>query len=140
MRAMALPTLEQLIEAGSTSFPGLVGLEIDRVGDGVVSAHLDLRPAHLAPNGYLHAGALVTLADTACGYGCVLSLPPGAAGFTTIELKVNFRAIARRYAAHWFRGKLSTGRRGSCATSATHPGAITPRHGPRAMSTPAARA
>ena len=95
MRAMALPTLEQLIEAGGTSFPGLVGLEIDRAGAGVVSAHLDLRPAHLAPNGYLHAGALVTLADTACGYGCVLSLPPGAARFTTIELKVNFLATAR---------------------------------------------
>ncbi len=31
----------------------------------------------MAPNGYLHAGAVVALADTACGYGCILSLPEG---------------------------------------------------------------
>jgi 1,4-dihydroxy-2-naphthoyl-CoA hydrolase len=34
----------------------------------------------------------VTLADTASGYGCVASLPEGATGFTTIELKANFLA------------------------------------------------
>jgi 1,4-dihydroxy-2-naphthoyl-CoA hydrolase len=33
---------------------------------------------------------VVTLADTACGYGCLASLPGTAAGFTTIELKANF--------------------------------------------------
>jgi uncharacterized protein (TIGR00369 family) len=48
----------------------------------------------MAPNGYLHAGTVVTLADTACGYGCVLSLPDGATGFTTIELKTNFLRTA----------------------------------------------
>jgi len=45
---------------------------------------------HMAPNGYLHAGTVVTLADTACGYGCVISKPDTATGFTTIELKTNF--------------------------------------------------
>lgn len=44
---------------------------------------------HHAPNGYLHAGAIVTLADTACGYGALASLPELATGFTTIELKSN---------------------------------------------------
>lgn len=44
---------------------------------------------HHAGNGYLHAGALVTLADTACGYGALAGLPDGAEGFTTIELKSN---------------------------------------------------
>jgi 1,4-dihydroxy-2-naphthoyl-CoA hydrolase len=43
----------------------------------------------MAPNGYLHAGSVVTLADTSAGYGCVANLPPGAVGFTTIELKSN---------------------------------------------------
>ena len=43
-----------------------------------------------APHGYLHGGAVVALADTACGYGCVASLPEGATGFTTIELKANY--------------------------------------------------
>jgi 1,4-dihydroxy-2-naphthoyl-CoA hydrolase len=43
----------------------------------------------MAPNGYLHAGTVVTLADTSCGYGCYATLPEGASGFTTIELKSN---------------------------------------------------
>ena len=34
------------------------------------------------------------LADTVCGYGCFASLPAGAAGFTTIELKTNFLGTA----------------------------------------------
>jgi 1,4-dihydroxy-2-naphthoyl-CoA hydrolase len=83
-------TLAQLRDAGTSRFPGLVGVEIDDAADGVVHARLPLRQAHMAPNGYLHAGAVVTLADTACGYGCILSLPEGAVGFTTIELKTNF--------------------------------------------------
>jgi uncharacterized protein (TIGR00369 family) len=38
---------------------------------------------------------VVTLADTAAGYGCFASLPEGATGFTTIELKANFLGTAR---------------------------------------------
>ncbi len=59
-----------------------------------VEAVLVVRAAHLAPNGYLHAGTAVTLADTACGYGCLASLPKGKSGFTTIELKTNHLATA----------------------------------------------
>ena len=83
-------TLAQLNEAGKSVFPGLVGVEIDDVADGVVHARLALRDEHMAPNGYLHAAAVIALADTACGYGCILSLPEGGIGFTTIELKTNF--------------------------------------------------
>ena len=83
-------TLAQLNEAGSRLFPGLLGIEVDDVADGVVQARLGVQEKHLAPNGFLHAGAVVALADTACGYGCILSLPEGATGFTTIELKTNF--------------------------------------------------
>ena len=43
----------------------------------------------MAPNGYLHAGTIVTLADTVSGYGCIANLPADAVGFTTIELKSN---------------------------------------------------
>ena len=87
-------TLAQLNEAGKSVFPGLVGVEIDDVADGVVHAKLPLRDEHMAPNGYLHAAAVIALADTACGYGCILSLPEGGIGFTTIELKTNFLATA----------------------------------------------
>ena len=61
---------------------------------GRVEAEFDVEPHHLAPNGYLHAGSIVTLADTACGYGARTVLPDGAVGFTTIELKSNFLGTA----------------------------------------------
>jgi 1,4-dihydroxy-2-naphthoyl-CoA hydrolase len=76
--------------AGKGFLPEFIGLVVNDVGKGFLNAELTLRQDHLAPNGYLHAGTVVTLADTACGYGCVASLPEGATGFTTIELKSNF--------------------------------------------------
>jgi uncharacterized protein (TIGR00369 family) len=88
-------TAEELRERGESFFPGHVGVAFDRLEDGEVDAWLELQDHHLAPNGYLHAGAVVTLADTACGYGCILGLPEGAIGFTTVELKTNFLATAR---------------------------------------------
>jgi len=63
--------------------------------DGHVVLRLPVRQDLLAPNGYLHAGTVVTLADTACGYGCFAYLPEGGTGFTTIELKTNFLGTAR---------------------------------------------
>jgi 1,4-dihydroxy-2-naphthoyl-CoA hydrolase len=48
----------------------------------------------MAPNGFLHAGTVVTLADTLAGYGCKANLPSGAVGFTTIELKSNHLGTA----------------------------------------------
>jgi 1,4-dihydroxy-2-naphthoyl-CoA hydrolase len=89
-------TLEQLRQAGESRFPGLVGVDVAEAEDGFVRARLELRDEHHAPNGFLHAGAVVTLADTACGYGCILSLPEGTAGFTTIELKSNFVRTAQK--------------------------------------------
>jgi uncharacterized protein (TIGR00369 family) len=88
-------SLAQLREAGSQHLPGLLGIDVYEAGDGVARARLDLGERHWAPNGYLHAGTVVTLADTACGYGCILSLPDDATGFTTIELKTNFLRSAQ---------------------------------------------
>ena len=86
---------EDFREAGRGAFPGLLGVELEDIREGSATMRLPLRPDHLAPNGFLHAGAVVGLADTACGYGCVASLPEGAVGFTTVELKSNFLATAR---------------------------------------------
>jgi 1,4-dihydroxy-2-naphthoyl-CoA hydrolase len=83
-------TLTQLREAGSQHLPGLIGIDVYEAGGGLARARVELDERHWAPNGYLHAGTVVSLADTACGYGCILSLPEGATGFTTIELKTNF--------------------------------------------------
>jgi uncharacterized protein (TIGR00369 family) len=82
-------------EAGRHFFPGLVGLEVTELEHGRAAGSLVVEEQHLAPNGYLHAGAVVALADTVCGYGCVASLPDGRSGFTTIELKTNFLGTAR---------------------------------------------
>jgi 1,4-dihydroxy-2-naphthoyl-CoA hydrolase len=88
-------TLAQLQEAGSEYLPGLLGIEFDGFEDGVVRARLTLEQKHFAPNGYVHAAAVIALADTAAGYGCLLTLPEGGTGFTTIELKTNFLRSAR---------------------------------------------
>jgi 1,4-dihydroxy-2-naphthoyl-CoA hydrolase len=88
-------TLAQLNEAGASLFPGHIGVEIQTVEDGIVRGRMELADRHLAPNGYLHAAAVIGLADTACGYGCILSLPEGGIGFTTIELKTNFLRSVR---------------------------------------------
>lgn len=86
--------LEAFKELGRNRFPGLLGIEVDAIERGRVRMLLPLRDELLAPNGYLHAGVLVGLADSACGYGCIASLPEGAYGFTTIELKTNFLGTA----------------------------------------------
>jgi uncharacterized protein (TIGR00369 family) len=70
--------------------PGLFGLELIGIEHGSAEVRMDVRPEFLAPNDFLHAGAVVTLADSACGMGCITSLPAGVAGFTTVELKSNF--------------------------------------------------
>ncbi len=86
---------EQLNEVGRGLLPGLIGIEILAAERGSVSARLAVGRQHLAPNGYLHAGTVVAVADTACGYGCMASLPDRAIGFTTVELKTNFLGTAR---------------------------------------------
>ena len=86
------PTPEDFEQLGREALPGHLGIRIDSVEPGAVRSRLDVTPAHMAPNGYLHAGTVVALADTSCGYGCLASLPPGASGFTTVELKTNFLA------------------------------------------------
>lgn len=79
-----------LRRASEGTLPGHMGLELIDIGEGSARMRCEIRSFHLAPNGYLHAGAVITLADTAAGFGCVGNFPDGATGFTTIELKSNF--------------------------------------------------
>jgi uncharacterized protein (TIGR00369 family) len=75
--------------------PGELGLEWQEVTGGHTAGRFTVRRAHMAPNGFMHAASVIALVDTACGYGCVASLPEGATGFTTIELKTNFLGTAK---------------------------------------------
>jgi 1,4-dihydroxy-2-naphthoyl-CoA hydrolase len=82
-------TPESFNSAGARKLPGHLGVVITEVSASRVSGEMPVLESVMAPNGYLHAGAIVTLADTVSGYGCVANLPADAAGFTTIELKSN---------------------------------------------------
>ncbi len=88
-------TLENLNKIGVGKLPGHLGIVITHAGESEVRAELTINEMLMAPNGFLHAGSVVTLADTCAGYGCIVNLPPGATGFTTIELKSNHLSTAR---------------------------------------------
>jgi len=87
-------TPEHFNQRGIGHLPGHLGIVITQVRAREVRSELAVRKALMAPNGYLHAGSVVTLADTSCGYGCVANLPEGATGFTTVELKSNHLGTA----------------------------------------------
>ena len=88
-------TLEDFNKIGIGKLPGHLGIVITQVAESEITAELTINEVLMAPNGFLHAGTVVTLADTCAGYGCILILPPGATGFTTIELKSNHLGTAK---------------------------------------------
>jgi len=88
-------TPEKFNSIGARKLPGHLGIIITEVSASRVSGELAVVESVMAPNGYLHAGTVVTLADTLSGYGCIANLPGDATGFTTIELKSNHLGTAR---------------------------------------------
>jgi uncharacterized protein (TIGR00369 family) len=95
MAATGFHTADQLNDLLPGTLPGLLGIVVDGHQPGRLTAHLDVRPDLLAPNGYLHAATVIALADTSCGLATRALLPDGAVGFTTLELKTNFLGTAR---------------------------------------------
>ena len=93
-RETQMQSPQLLNEFGSRYLPGYLGIVITYLSGPEIRSELALRQSHMAPNGYLHAGAVVTLADTTAGYGCTANLPAGAVGFTTVELKSNHLGTA----------------------------------------------
>lgn len=92
---MARITADQFNARASGHLPQHLGIVVTHVADGEVRARMEVGPQLMAPNGFLHAGSVVTLADTSCGCGCIATLPEGATGFTTVELKSNHMGTAR---------------------------------------------
>jgi uncharacterized protein (TIGR00369 family) len=88
-------SLDAANRRGIGFLPELFGFRVVAIAEDRLDAELDVRPQIRAPNGYLHAAAVVALADTSCGYGCLAHLPPAASNFTTVELKTNFLGTAR---------------------------------------------
>lgn len=92
---MTTTTPEDFNSFGKGHLPALVGVEIVTVTREAVESRMAVRREVMAPNGFLHAASVIALADTSCGYGCLATLPQGAKGFTTVELKANFLGTAR---------------------------------------------
>ncbi len=82
----------------------LIGAELVKVLPGEVEILLPFRHELTQQHGFLHAGIITTIVDSACGYAA-LSLMPAAASVLTVEFKVNLLAPAqgKRFLA---RGKV----------------------------------
>ena len=87
-------TPEFMNKRAEGSFIGFMNVVYDAIMLGRIETHMDVIPNHLAPNGYLHAAAIIALADSSCGCGSIAHLPEGATNFTTIELKSNHLGTA----------------------------------------------
>ncbi|MGH8051282.1 MAG: PaaI family thioesterase [Arenimonas sp.] len=90
-----MQTPEYFTKLGANTLPGHLGIVITHTDVAEVRAEMEANTLLMAPNGFLHAGSVITLADTAAGIGCVANLPDGASGFTTLEIKSNHLSTAR---------------------------------------------
>ena len=81
--------MTDMLRAGG--LPEALGMGIEARGEGWLEMSMQVDEQHLRPGDEtgIHAGAVISLADTACGNGCMGNLPEGASSFTTIELKSN---------------------------------------------------
>lgn len=90
-------TPEDFNHMGRDFLPGQLGIRVTHVELAhpvSVIAELTVRRSLMSPNKVLHGGAYMVLADTAAGFGSVASLPAGASGFLTIEMKANLLGSA----------------------------------------------
>ncbi len=71
-----------------------IGATLARVAPGEVVIELPFRPELTQQHGFLHAGIVTSVMDTACGYAALSLMDPGAA-VLSIEFKVNLIAPAR---------------------------------------------
>ncbi|MDF9801723.1 uncharacterized protein (TIGR00369 family) [Streptomyces sp. HB372] len=72
----------------------LLGMRFDEVEHGRIVISLDTRPDFANPLGTVHGGIAATLLDSVMGCAVHTTLPAGA-GYTTLELKVNYIRTAR---------------------------------------------
>jgi uncharacterized protein (TIGR00369 family) len=93
--SQAMPTAREYNQMRRGTWVGDLGIEITSVEPGCLRAQVQVRKELLSPNGFLHAAAVIALADSLCGSGAMENLPHGARGYTTIELKANLLGTAR---------------------------------------------
>jgi uncharacterized protein (TIGR00369 family) len=72
----------------------LIGGELTRVEPGVVEITLPYRSDLTQQHGYVHAGIITTIADSACGYAAYTLMPAGS-DVLAVEFKVNLMRPAK---------------------------------------------
>ncbi len=75
------------------AFMSTLGAKLTRVEPGAVEIRLPIRPELSQQHGFVHAGAVATIGDSACGYAA-LSLMPVGTGVLAVEYKINLMAPA----------------------------------------------
>ena len=78
---------------GDQKIMSLIGAELSRVSPGEVEIQLGFRPDLTQQNGYLHAGIVATILDSACGYAAY-TLMRAEAQVLTVEYKINLLSPA----------------------------------------------
>ena len=73
---------------------GLIGAQLARVEPGLVEITLPYRADLAQQHGYLHAGIVTTIADSACGYAAFSLMPPDSE-VLSVEFKVNMLRPAK---------------------------------------------
>ena len=73
---------------------GLIGGELIRVEPGVVEIKIAYRSDLTQQDGYVHAGIVTTIADSACGYAAYSLMPPQS-DVLAVEFKVNLLRPAK---------------------------------------------
>ena len=71
-----------------------LGAEVSAVRPGEVEIVLPFSDRILQQHGFIHAGAVATIADSACGYAA-LTVMPGDAAVLTTEFKINLLSPAK---------------------------------------------
>lgn len=78
---------------GKQAFMATLGARLTRVVAGEVDIELPIEPHIAQQHGFVHAGAVASIADSACGYAALTTMPVGA-GVLTAEFKINLLAPA----------------------------------------------
>ncbi len=72
----------------------MLGATITSIGRGQVEVTFPFREELTQQHGFVHAGVITTILDSACGYAALSVMPEGA-GVLTIEFKTNLLAPAK---------------------------------------------
>jgi uncharacterized protein (TIGR00369 family) len=70
-----------------------IGASVRSVAPGAVEIELPFRADLCQQDGFLHAGIVTTIVDSACGYAAYTLMPAGAR-VLSVEFKINFLAPA----------------------------------------------